>query len=147
MAVDQRQRRQLQEALVNVLGPEPADALMGHLPPVGGADVATRADLDHLAEAMDRRFAVSKADLAHFAAAMDRRFAMGKADIDHLAGAMDLKFKVMDAKFGETDAKFRASEQRIMSRLDEKLKLQFYWMVGILLAALSLQGDVIIKLT
>jgi len=36
----------MQEALVNTIGPEPADTLMHYLPPVGWADVATKADLN-----------------------------------------------------------------------------------------------------
>lgn len=48
MTVEEQQRRVLQEALVNTIGPEPADALMHYLPPVGWADVATKHDLDIL---------------------------------------------------------------------------------------------------
>ena len=39
-----------------MLGPEEANILMEHLPPVGWADVATKHDLDHLAQVMERRF-------------------------------------------------------------------------------------------
>ena len=56
MAV-QRQRRHLQEALVSTLGAEPTDTLMEYLPPVGWADVATKADLDHLAALVDEKLA------------------------------------------------------------------------------------------
>ncbi len=45
MTVEERDRRLMQEALVNTIGPEPADTLMHYLPPVGWADVATKADL------------------------------------------------------------------------------------------------------
>ena len=60
MTVEQRQRRELQEVLVGTLGTEPADTLMGYLPPVGWADVATKADLDHLATLMEQRLAASE---------------------------------------------------------------------------------------
>ena len=46
MAIDERQRHLLHGRLDEVLGQEEAAILMGHLPPVGWADVATRHDLD-----------------------------------------------------------------------------------------------------
>lgn len=48
MAITEAARFKLYEALEEVLGMEDATTLMGHLPPVGWADVATRADLDRL---------------------------------------------------------------------------------------------------
>lgn len=50
MAVDERSRHELFSRLVEVLGKEHAAVLMEHLPPVGWADVATKRDLDHLAD-------------------------------------------------------------------------------------------------
>lgn len=48
MAITDGSRHQLHLSLDHVLGEENAAVLMGHLPPVGWADVATRRDLDHL---------------------------------------------------------------------------------------------------
>ena len=48
MAVDERARHQLHSKLEQVLGPDEAQTLMAHLPPVGWADVATKRDLDQL---------------------------------------------------------------------------------------------------
>jgi sulfite reductase beta subunit-like hemoprotein len=50
MAVDERSRHALFRRLAEVLGDEEASTLMEHLPPVGWADVATKRDLDDLAE-------------------------------------------------------------------------------------------------
>ena len=40
MAVAEPSRRRLQEALVHSTGPDPADTLMGYLPPTGRAEQA-----------------------------------------------------------------------------------------------------------
>lgn len=56
MAIDERSRHELYVRLEGVLGPEAASTLMEHLPPVGWADVATKRDLDVLAERIDVRF-------------------------------------------------------------------------------------------
>jgi hypothetical protein len=50
MAVDEQARHRLYDRLQAVLGPEEATILMEHLPPVGWADVATKRDLEALAE-------------------------------------------------------------------------------------------------
>jgi len=49
MAVDERRRKALYDALEQRIGPEEATTLMELLPPVGWADVATKRDLDVLA--------------------------------------------------------------------------------------------------
>ena len=53
MAISEGQRHELHEGLVETIGRERADTLMSMLPPVGWADVATRADI-----------AATKADVA-----------------------------------------------------------------------------------
>jgi hypothetical protein len=46
MAIDEHARHQLYTTLEEKIGSEPAATLMGLLPPVGWADVATKRDLD-----------------------------------------------------------------------------------------------------
>jgi hypothetical protein len=69
MAVDERRRKALYDALGRRIGPEEATTLMELLPPVGWADVATKRDLDVLAKelrsemrAMEGRLAERIAD-------------------------------------------------------------------------------------
>jgi hypothetical protein len=50
MAIDERARRNLYLKAEEAFGAEAAAALMGLLPPVGWADVATKHDLDHVVE-------------------------------------------------------------------------------------------------
>ena len=56
MAVTEESRYRLFKQLEDTLGAEHANTLMGHLPPVGWADVATKADLEQLEVRMDLRF-------------------------------------------------------------------------------------------
>lgn len=63
MTISERSRHDLYERLVEVLGPDDAATLMEHLPPVGWADVATKRDLDHLAEQVRSEMQAGFADL------------------------------------------------------------------------------------
>ena len=54
MVIDEGARHRLYDKLEHVLGHEKARILMGYLPPVGWADVATKRDLDALAERNER---------------------------------------------------------------------------------------------
>ena len=56
MGIDERARHDLYLGLEELMGHERADALMGLLPPVGWADVATKGDLTGLEERIDLRF-------------------------------------------------------------------------------------------
>ena len=56
MAVTERTRHELHEALVELMGRTHTATLMEHLPPTGWGDVATKADLDHLEARIDHRF-------------------------------------------------------------------------------------------
>ena len=50
--VSDAQRRALHAQLTEKMGAEVADGLMDFLPPAGWSDVATRTDLDHLAQTL-----------------------------------------------------------------------------------------------
>ena len=83
MAVDERTRHEMYSGLEEKLGPEVADALMAHLPPVGWADVATKQDLSMLAS-------MTKQDLAALSTATTQQF-------EHV----NTRFEHMDTRFDE----------------------------------------------
>jgi len=68
VAVTEETRHRLYQRLEEVLGAEEATTLMELVPPVGWADVATKRDLDALADRMDR----FEARMDRFDGRMDR---------------------------------------------------------------------------
>lgn len=63
MTVDDRTRLNLHRKLEAVLGPEEANTLMAHLPPVTWQDVATTKDLTSLETSIRSEIAVLRADV------------------------------------------------------------------------------------
>lgn len=96
MAVDERARHELFTRLEEVLGPVPAETLLGYLPPVGWADVATKHDLRQLEGRLDGR-------------------------IDGLEERFDIRFGAMEELLG---ARLETMEHRLMSRMDQRLAAQ-----------------------
>ena len=60
----ERRRHQLYEEAKNVFSPDSADELMSYLPPVGWADVATKADLGVIRNEMDALRAELRGEMA-----------------------------------------------------------------------------------
>lgn len=89
-------RHQLHQALIDALGDQEAAILMEHLPPVGWADVATKADIDNLRVAT-------------------------KTDIDNLRAATDTRFDVIAAEFAtvrrEMSAEFAGVRKELSTGL------------------------------
>lgn len=56
MEISERARHTLRARLDEVLGTDEATTLMSYLPPVGWGDVATKRDLDHLADRLRAEF-------------------------------------------------------------------------------------------
>jgi len=58
MTISDQSRYDLHQRLAEPLGADEAATLMEHLPPVGWADVATKRDLDHVAQELRSEMAV-----------------------------------------------------------------------------------------
>ncbi len=82
MAITEQNRHDLHKRLDEVLGMDHATTLMGHLPPVGWADVATKHDLDQLA-LLNRRDLHQHAEL--FKHDLDQHAELFKHDLDQHA--------------------------------------------------------------
>ncbi|MEX2621680.1 MAG: hypothetical protein WD250_15805 [Egibacteraceae bacterium] len=116
MALDERARHELFTRLEETLGSVPAETLIGYLPPVGWADVATKHDLHQLEERLDIR-------------------------IDALGERLDAPIDALDERFG---ARLETVEHRVMARMDQQLAaqarvmaLQTWAILGTVLVALA----------
>lgn len=63
MAVTDRTRHELHDALVELMGPDMTETLMDSLPPVGWGDIATRQYIDDRIDRVEERFDVRFAAL------------------------------------------------------------------------------------
>ncbi|HWJ97859.1 MAG TPA: hypothetical protein VNQ33_06835 [Acidimicrobiales bacterium] len=64
MTITEPARHRLYDKLEGLLGMDDAATLMAHLPPVGWADVATRADLDQLHDRIHTDLAEIRVEMA-----------------------------------------------------------------------------------
>ena len=87
---DERRRHQLYEELGTVLTKDSVDELMSYLPPVGWADVATKADVGMIRTEMDALRAELRGEMAEVRGEMaELRGEMTKLDghvAEHIAG-------------------------------------------------------------
>ena len=74
MGITEATRHQMYTRLEEVLGVDDAATLMSHLPPVGWADVATRADLDRLAAQFQADLSGLRVEMADLRVELHREF-------------------------------------------------------------------------
>lgn len=145
MAVGERERRELQEALVGTIGPEPTDTLLSYLPPVGWADVATKRDLDNFAAQLRLEMAEMKTELRTEVAGVRAEIADLRTDLT--TNIADLHTEISGVR---TDLRTEIADLRtegtsqiaaLRSDLTDKLNSQLRWLVGlVVLVVLTVVG-------
>lgn len=152
MAVSERERRKLLEALVGTIGPEPTDTLLGYLPPVGWADVATKRDLDAVSAALrgeirrlDDKIDALEGRLNSKIDSVEARL-VGK--IDALAGRLDGEIEALNGRIDALDAHLNGRIDALGGKLDgvagtleakveRGFKVLVFWMVSLQIAAVG----------
>jgi hypothetical protein len=119
MGIDERARHDLYLGLEELMGQERADALMGPLPPVGWADVATKHDLDVRFEGLQER--------------IDLRFGGIDLRFEGMEERMNLRFEGMEER---TSVRFEALAQSFRADLHSELRSQMRTVVWGLVTAL-----------
>ena len=137
MTLDDRARAALQEALDRTLGDENADTLMGYLPPVGWADVATKRDLDALS-------VVTRKDLENASALLRIEFHTEFAAVRQEMGS---EFAAVRQEMGSEFAAVRREIAVLEVEFERALRKLTVWLMsavfgctGVLFAAIQATG-------
>lgn len=93
MAIDERERHRLFERLDEVLGPEEAATLMGHLPPVGWGDVVRRSDLDGATAALRSDIESLRGDLESLRGDLETSVAGLRGELDSAVAVLRSEFR------------------------------------------------------
>lgn len=124
MVVDDRSRHELYRRLEEVLGMEAATTLIEHLPPAGWADVATKADLAHLEERLELRFASRFAVIDGRFDRVDERFNSIDERFDALEERFDERFKGLDWRFEGLDDRLKGGMSELRAAFEHELRAQ-----------------------
>lgn len=115
MTITEESRYQLYKKLESTLGPDDTNTLMEHLPPVGWADVATKADLAHLQ-------AMTQAEFATLEAKIGAEFVRSRGELDGLRrefGGLRGEFGGLRGEFDGLRAEFDGLRRETATGFDQ----------------------------
>lgn len=144
MPAGERARHELFTRVEEVLGPVPAETLMGYLPPVGWADVVTKHDLREFEERFTTRIDSVETRLDERIDAVEAHLG-GRIDAveARLGGRIDAVEAHLGARIDAVEARMETLEHRLTSRMDQRFEaharamaLQTWAILGALLVAL-----------
>jgi len=131
MTVDDRTRLNLHRKLEAVLGPEEANTLMAHLPPVTWQDVATTKDLGTVEMSIRSELDVFRADVRSEFADVRAEMRAGFADVraEMRAGFADVR-----AEFADVRGEMRAGFAEVRGETHRAIVEQTRWIIGFICA-------------
>ena len=121
MVMEEGSRRRLYSHLVELLGDEDTETLMGYLPPTGWAEMATKRDLDQLAQTI-------RGELAVFEARVEAR-------LDSLKAHLETGLATQEARL---EAHLEAGLARAALDTRSSLRTLFLGLVGLQMSGAAL---------
>lgn len=102
MTITEESRYQLYKQMEETLGADEANTLMEHVPPVGWADVATKADLAHLQAALEADIELltvkARAEFDQMRTATATELNLMRSEIRQLEERMTLELEASDSR-------------------------------------------------
>lgn len=129
MSKQDRARTELHERLDDTMGQDAADTLMGYLPPVGWADVATKRDLDAAT-------ALTKAEIhAEFGLMRAEMRQELRSGLSELRTELQTDINQSRTDVGELRAEMRTGFANVEARFERSLRQHLIAVVGTVVAA------------
>ena len=133
MPITEPARHRLYQRLEEILGTEGADTLMEHLPPVGWADVATMAALEHQGSLTGARIDALDTRLTAQIREVDQRLSAKIDELDHrLTARIDELDHRLSARIEVSEAHVRAEIADLRGAMERAMRLNFVAVVAFL---------------
>jgi hypothetical protein len=130
MTVEERSRRELQEALMETIGPEHTDTLFGYLPPTGWADVATTRDVEALRAEL-------RGELAQLRGEVRGEISELRGEIGELRGEVRSEIGAVRSEVSGLRADMDTLAATLRGEMHRELRVQFYSLAALMAAVLA----------
>jgi hypothetical protein len=124
MAVEERSRRELQEALMDTIGPEHTDTLLSYLPPTGWADVATTRDVQALGAELRGEISELRGEV--------------RGGISELRAELHGEISNVRGEISGLRGELHSEISELRAELHRELRIQFYSLAGLMIGMLAL---------
>jgi len=138
MAITEKSRHELYLRLEEILGPDQANTLMTHLPPVGWADVATKDDLHQLEARLGSRIDGVDVRLDGVESRLDAKIEGVESHLDakiegvesHLDAKIEGVESHLDAKIDGVEARLTVAIANLSAEMHSTLRTNTYLTIG-----------------
>jgi hypothetical protein len=134
MAVEERSRRELQEVLMDTIGPEHTDTLLSYLPPTGWADVATTRDVQALGAELRGEISELRAEVR---GGISELRAELRGEISELRGEVRGEVSDLRGEVRGLRADMDALAATLRSAMHHELRVQFVSLTALMVAVLT----------
>ena len=145
MSMTEARRHEMYDGLIKSLGKETADILMENLPPVYWGDVATKADLEHLNNALSLKIdhvrSEVSGEIALLRSGMSGENALLRSDVEGEFGKFRSEMAGEFGKFrSEMAGEIALLRADMAAEISDALRKQFVWFVGVVIGLLAIPG-------